>query len=251
MTKIAPLVSIILLLAACGTPAPEPPAAALPSGSQEGGAIVAQSRKWENALNARDIETLVGLYTSDARVMAPNAGMTSGAAGVRDAFGFMIEAGWTGELRSLETRMAGDIAYNVGTYRLKAGNDQVDQGKFIEIWRKVNGEWRIASDIWNSDLPAAARTADVAMFISHDVADVSKWSSAWRGENSRHDMFLKNGAASVQLFQDTGDPNHTGLAISVSDMEKLQGFIGSPQGTAAAAEDGVDLTSLTVFAPLP
>ena len=31
-----------------------------------------------------------------------------------------------------------------------------DRGKFIEIWRLVDGEWKITNDIFNSDLPAQA-----------------------------------------------------------------------------------------------
>lgn len=238
-----------MVLSACSAPESDAPAAALPAGSESAGAIIALSKKWQAALNGKDTETLVGFYTSDARVMAPNAELTQGTAAVRDAFGGMIEAGLSGELKTLEARMAGDIGYNIGTYHLKAGNNEVDRGKFIEVWRKVDGQWRISSDIWNSDLPVAPASADVAMFITHDVADAGKWLSAWRGENSRHDQFLANGAASVQLFQDTADANHTGLAIAVSNLQQLQGFIGSPEGTAAAAEDGVDLKSLTVFAP--
>jgi hypothetical protein len=29
-----------------------------------------------------------------------------------------------------------------------------DRGKFIEIWRQVDGEWKISNNQFNSDLPS-------------------------------------------------------------------------------------------------
>lgn len=82
--------------------------------------ILARSAEWETALNAGDIEAVAALYEGDARLLPPNAEMQIGADAVRAIFGGMIDAGLTGKLISMDTQVAGDIAYNVGTYTLMA-----------------------------------------------------------------------------------------------------------------------------------
>ena len=53
---------------------------------------------------------------------------------------------------------SGDMALDRGTYRLTiapGGKAQVDTGKYVVVWRKIGGEWKVAADIFNSDLPAS------------------------------------------------------------------------------------------------
>ncbi len=120
-------------------------------------AIVAITETWEAALNAKDIDGIVALYTSDARVLPPNAEMASGGAGIRTVFGAMIDAGIGGELTSIGARASGDVGYDVGTYTLRVDGAVVDTGKWIVTFiRGDDGEWRISNDIFNSDNPAAA-----------------------------------------------------------------------------------------------
>lgn len=215
--------------------------------------ITARSDAWEAALNAKDVETLVGLYTADARVLAPNAEMASGSGAVRDAFGAMIDAGLGGELTSIDVQIAGDMGFNVGTYSLTAGGGVVDTGKFIETWRRgSDGQWRISNDIWNSDAPAAAHDEHAAddathLLITHEVDDADAWLAAWRGEDSRHDLFEANGAAHVHTFVSADNPNLTGLVVSVTDLDALMAMIASDEGQAAAAEDGVRMDTLLML----
>ncbi len=125
--------------------------------STDPSAIVAATEAWEAALNAKDIDGLVALYTSDARVLPPNAEMASGSDAVRTVFGGMIDAGISGELTSIESKISGDMAYDVGTYSLQVDGAVVDTGKFIvTLHRSDDGEWLITNDIFNSDNPPAA-----------------------------------------------------------------------------------------------
>ena len=52
---------------------------------------------------------------------------------------------------------SGDLAYDVGTYTLSFDGPDgkvTDTGKYVTVWTKVDGEWKVAADIGNSDLPA-------------------------------------------------------------------------------------------------
>jgi ketosteroid isomerase-like protein len=202
-------------------------------------------------MNAKDVDAIAALYRDDARLLPPNGEATIGKDAVRAAFGGMIEAGLSIELNAIETMSGGDVAYNVGTYTLTAGDDVADQGKYIETWRRGdNGEWLMSNDIWNSDLPVPmpAGGGEMAhMMIVHEVEDADRWLAAWRGEDSRHKLFTDNGAAHVHTFQNPDKSNQMGLVVAVRDMEALSAMLVSEEGLAAAAADGVVQGSLTVL----
>ena len=77
------------------------------------------------------------------------------------------------------------------------------------------------------------------LVITHEVEDAERWLAAWQGEDSRHKLFMANGAAHVHTLQDPDNPNMTGLIIAVADMDALTAMLESEEGQAAAAEDGV------------
>lgn len=240
MKQVITLIAAILVIVACSQSTP----------SADPSAITSRSDAWEAALNAKDIDAIVALYTEDARILPPNGKMSRGSDAVRAAFGSMIDAGLGGELTSVETMVAGDIGYNVGTYSLTAGDETVDEGKFIEIWhRRGDGQWEMANDIWNSDLDMpAGDMPETHIMITHEVDDAEKWLAAWRGENSRHKLFKDNGAAHVHTFQSADNPSVTGLVVAVKDLAALEAMLGSEEGRAAAAEDSVRADTITVLA---
>jgi ketosteroid isomerase-like protein len=241
---------LVLIVAACNQ-------AAAPG---DPSVITSRSEAWEAALNAKDIDGLAALYTDDTRLMPPNLEMSTGHDAVRAAFGGMIDAGLSADLTSAEASVSGDVGYNLGNYKLMAGEDVVDVGKYIEIWRRgSDGEWRIANDIWNSDKPAAPMQGQKKrqrkhkgmgmshVMILHEVKDAEHWLAAWTGEDSRHDLFKANGAMGVHTFQSADNPNLTGLVIGVKNMDALNAMLSSEEGQAAAAEDGVIAESMQVL----
>ncbi len=239
MNRLIVVTTCLLALGACTPPAPP----ADPS------AITSRSDAWEAALNAKDIDKLVSMYTEDARVMPPGLPLSTGTQAVRDAFSGMIAAGFTGTLTPVETRIAGDIGYNVGTFELTMGDGTVTTGKFTETWeRGSDGVWRISNDIWNDDGPSEASMGDEThLVILHEVEDFDRWIAAWRGDDSRHALFEANGAAHVHTLQNPDSPNQIGLIVSVEDRDALFGMIESDEGQAAAAADGVKMDTITVL----
>lgn len=251
LLAIAPL-GVALIIASCNQ--------APPPGNPK--VIEDLSAAWNEALNTKDLDTLTMIYESDARIMQPNGKMRRGAEGVRATFGAMMDAGLTGETSIEEITMQNNIAYKIGSYKVMDGDSVVDNGKFIETWRKGDdGNWRISNDIWNSDSPPAPPKEAMHgmhrmqgkgqgqshLMILHEVEDAERWLAAWRGEDSRHDMFRANGAAHVHTFQSKDNPNLTGLVIAVKDMQSLHDMLSSDEGRAAAAEDGVIADSMSVL----
>ena len=79
-----------------------------------------------------------------------------------------IAAAWQGlvDLPGLSLSLAptrvvvsarGDMAADIGTYTLSYDGDGgrvEDNGKYVVVWRKVGGAWRVVSDIFNTSVAA-------------------------------------------------------------------------------------------------
>jgi len=235
MKKLVTLLSLALVITACGQQSP----------STDTAALEARSDAWESALNSKDVDALVNLYTEDARLLPPDGKMTSGQDGIRAAFGGMIDAGIGGETTRVETTVSGDIGYIVGTFSLTAGGETAGTGKYIETWhRGDDGLWLIANDIYNNDPSPKPKMAMTHIMITHSVDNADHWSTAWSGPDSRSSLFKDNGAAHVHAFRSENNPNLTGLVIAVEDMDALNAMLMSEEGRAAAAEDGVRMDTM-------
>ena len=234
------LVCILLLpfaLGACGQ-APDP-----------GSPFSSRDDEWQAAMNAGDADGIAALYTEDARLMPPNGAATIGRDAVSATFNEMIESGVKAELTPIETQSSGDVAYNVGTYVLTVAGEVTDRGKYVETWRRgADGAWLMSNDIWNSDLPAAGSSGELThVMVYHEVEDFDRWIAAWRGDDSRRDLFAANGVAYARTFQNAENPNLTGLVMSISDMEAFDAFMATEEIAEAAAADGVDLGETTIL----
>jgi uncharacterized protein (TIGR02246 family) len=121
------------------------------------GALTSGSTRWMGTFNDKDADDLASLYAEDAVMLPPNAPAVFGRDAIRSSFREMFAAqDLKVEVEALETVVEGDLAYVAGRYRMWTGDGTlVDRGKYVEIWRAVNGEWLIHRDIHNSSLPIA------------------------------------------------------------------------------------------------
>ena len=118
--------------------------------------------EWAAAYNAGAIDRIVALYADDAVVMPPDAPAALGPAALRSFLAKDIAAsraaGVTLALSGDDDVVtSGDIGWHRGTFNA-VGKDgaTVVTGKYLEIWQRQHGQWRIVRDIWNNDAPAAA-----------------------------------------------------------------------------------------------
>ena len=212
--------------------------ACAPQAADQSAEFAAVVGGWQAAYDSGDPDALAAVYTEDCVLMPPNAELGTGQAFARETFSGMIEAGLTSTTETIAASAAGGVGYHAGKYTVYAPDGSVaDRGKFIEGFKKVNGEWKIAHDIFNSDLPPFAGTTTIA--LTHDVKDADHWLAAWQGENSRHELFAQHGVANVRVFQNPEKPKKIGLVIDVADMAAFEALLNSDEGAAAKAEDGV------------
>jgi hypothetical protein len=170
--------------------------------------------------------------------------MTSGRDAVRAAFGAMIDAGLSAETTTVEAMQMGDRGYNLGTFVVSTkGGTVVGTGKFIEQWQKIDGEWKIVTDIWNNDAPSRPQIVTV----THEVEDVDHWLAAWTGPDSRKGLFKQHGANDVRVFTDPNGSASVGLVVEVEDLNALMALMASPETMVAAKEDGVVVESIQML----
>ena len=48
------------------------------------------------------------------------------------------------------------VAYVIGTYQLMFGSEDErvqDTGKYVDVWEKVDGDWKVMVEMYSSNLP--------------------------------------------------------------------------------------------------
>ncbi|XP_078694198.1 uncharacterized protein LOC144923496 [Branchiostoma floridae x Branchiostoma belcheri] len=115
--------------------------------------IQARNQKFMALYKANDMKGLAKLYTENCKVMAPGSDTEFGRDGVEKAF----SGTWAGGVRDVGSKteevgpMGSDVIYERGTSTIKTEDGTVaDEGKYVLIWKKVDGEWFIHIDIFNS-----------------------------------------------------------------------------------------------------
>ncbi len=116
------------------------------------------NQRLSQAVQDGDAAAAAALYTEDGKFLAPNADFFSGRDAIQGFFQGAIDGGIKGlNLTTLELEIQGDSAHEVGTYELVAdGGVVADSGKFIVIWKRVDGSWRLHRDMINTSRPADA-----------------------------------------------------------------------------------------------
>ena len=134
--------------------------AAVDAGAEEK-AIRGEVDRWTQLIKAKDAAAIAGLYAEDGAVMPPNAPIGKGRAAIQQTWASLVAMpGFDLAIvpEQIIVSSSGDMALDRGTYSLKVapnGTEQTDTGKYVVVWRKIDGKWKAAADIFNSDLPAS------------------------------------------------------------------------------------------------
>ena len=120
-------------------------------------AIDAANVKLCDAVAAGDAGACAGLYTTNACFMLPGADFLRGREAIQAGFSQMMGGGAKGlELATVELDVLDDTANEVGTYHMLAeGGATADRGKYVVVWKKEDGEWRLHRDIIATSVPSS------------------------------------------------------------------------------------------------
>ena len=115
----------------------------------EEAAIRELDRRDMEAYNNKNLEALLGSLAEDYVAHEPNmppiVGREAQRPLVEGFFNVLVSINW--EIEKLEISTSGDMAYILGAYHVVTesaeGQAEVD-GKYINVFKKINGEWKHA-----------------------------------------------------------------------------------------------------------
>lgn len=123
-------------------------------------AIETNTKQFVEAFNKGDAAAVANMYTIDARLLPPNSAMVEGRANIQKFWQGAITAGLKMvSLDPMTVETQGNIAVEVGRYTATApgagGATSTDKGKYVVVWKRQGGNWKLSVDIFNSDMPAS------------------------------------------------------------------------------------------------
>lgn len=163
------LFALIFISSAVVACAPDAPSRAEATQTNDAESIRQADRAWSAAQAADGLDGAMSAYLDNAMMLPPNAPISVGKEAIRAALaeagvgspGFSVS--W--EPTTIEVAESGELAYAIGTNRGTVpgpcGTPIEVQGKYIEIWKKdSDGTWKIAADMFNSDLPSPSTSCE-------------------------------------------------------------------------------------------
>ena len=119
-------------------------------------AIAAANEDFMATFNQGDAAGLAALYTERGQLLPPNSDFLTGRRAIQAFWQGAMDMGIKSvKLEIVEVEGHGDTAIEVSKYTLQGlGGKPLDTGKYIVIWKQVDGQWKLHRDIFNSSMPA-------------------------------------------------------------------------------------------------
>ena len=159
MKKIVVLICMCILLSGC-TSTPKVDIQA------ETDAIRSLEDQWAVALQEKDANKILNFYATEAVSMSPNKPILVTLDAIKNGIESMLTdttfifKTYKGTVDAIEVSATGDLAYARGhdeiTIKTKDGIVK-DEGKWVDIWKKLDGQWKVVISIANSNKPSAGQ----------------------------------------------------------------------------------------------
>ncbi len=119
--------------------------------------IEAANRQFEAAAAKGDGTGVAALYTATGQALPAGSDVVSGTEAIGKFWQGVFDSGVKGvRLKTLEVDSAGDSATEVGQYELlDAAGKTLDRGKYVVVWKKDGGRFKLHRDIWTTSMPPA------------------------------------------------------------------------------------------------
>ena len=109
---------------------------------------------WTAAFNKGDAAAVAALYSEDAYVLPPGSAMVKGRAAIEAFWRQAAQQMSDAKLTTVDVLPLGrSAAREIGTVTLKTKSQPPQEvvGKYVVVWRKIGRDWKLATDIWNTD----------------------------------------------------------------------------------------------------
>jgi ketosteroid isomerase-like protein len=117
--------------------------------------IIALEKSWDTHFNSGDLNSLLSLYADDAIRLPNNQSIISGKEAIKKEMEIeqtKLKKGYTNTSETTDVFGDENTVTEVGrTIRKDASGKVKSTGKYITIWKKVNGKFVTAREMWNDD----------------------------------------------------------------------------------------------------
>jgi uncharacterized protein (TIGR02246 family) len=127
---------------------------AAPAIAQDKATLEKLNDAWTAAFNKGDAAAVAAMYTEDAYVLPPGAEIVKGRTAIEAFWRQAAQQMGDAKLTVLDVLPLGRAAAReIGTVTLKTKSQPPQEvvGKYVVVWRKVGGKWKLATDIWNTN----------------------------------------------------------------------------------------------------
>ena len=112
-----------------------------------------QNAAFQKAFETSDSVGLANLYTSDGKMMMPGAPSIVGRPAITSTIAMFMKMNIKRQAKTIDVWGNDEMIAEEGTASLSDQKGSVlDQAKYLVIWKKEDGQWKIFRDMWNTDL---------------------------------------------------------------------------------------------------
>jgi uncharacterized protein (TIGR02246 family) len=108
----------------------------------------------EQAFTRHDLAACVALFTDDAQILPQHGPALRGRQEIEEYFKDSMTPRVTYDTDTEMTLVRGDLAVEQGRYvvrNVRRGSD-VEEGKYLHVWRRVGNDWKLYRVIYNTDV---------------------------------------------------------------------------------------------------
>jgi uncharacterized protein (TIGR02246 family) len=119
-------------------------------------AIAAANAQFSAAAAKGDGAGLAALYAADGQVLPAGSDVIRGRDAIQKFWQSALDSGIAGVgLKTLEIFGQSPTVTEVGQYELSDKTGKIlDRGKYIVIWRREGGQWKLLRDMFSTNVPA-------------------------------------------------------------------------------------------------
>lgn len=149
MIKITLVLLLTVFISACSCSSDRNPV-------EQKAEIIAANQIFMDTFQKQDATAMAKLYTQDGALLPTHSDFVTGHEAIAAVWQSLFDAGLSAaSLETLEVTGSGDTLSEVGKYTLYGGEAIADSGKYIVLWTRIDGQWKMHRDIFNTSVPAA------------------------------------------------------------------------------------------------
>lgn len=113
--------------------------------------IAEAGRRFLQLFAASDPASIAACYTEDAQILTASMSPVRGRAAIESLFKFTRGPGHTLEFRTEDLDVVSGTAIEIGAYvRRDSNGSTLDRGRYVVVWKRVGGEWKIHRDLFTT-----------------------------------------------------------------------------------------------------